>query len=105
MTVKCNTMVNILSANTENIGGKAFGQMLIELPESAEERKRITDYLDNRGIHYEVGAAAAAEASDATGDVQASAGHAEPTPAAAKASGFDENLMDLTEDVRKGDDL
>ncbi len=55
MTVKCNTMVNILSANTENIGGKAFGQMLIELPEDADEQKRICDYLDMRGIHYERG--------------------------------------------------
>ncbi len=55
MTVKCNTMVNILSANTENIGGKAFGQMLIELPPDADEQRRIRDYLDGRGIHYEQG--------------------------------------------------
>ncbi len=55
MTVQCNTMVNILSANTENIGGKSFGQMLIELPPDADERQRILDYLDTRGIHYEKG--------------------------------------------------
>ncbi len=53
MTVKCNVMVNILSANTENIGGKAFGQMLIQLPEDADARARIRDYLDSRGILYE----------------------------------------------------
>lgn len=55
MTVKCGVMVNILSANTENIGGKAFGQMLIELPQSAEDKKRVIEYLDQRGIHYEIG--------------------------------------------------
>lgn len=65
MTVKCNTMVNILSANTENIGGKTFGQMLIELPSDLDGRKRITDYLDGRGIHYEVSLEGQAEGEDA----------------------------------------
>ncbi len=55
MTIQCGTMVNILAANTENIGGKAFGQMLIELPEDAASQKKIKDYLDGRGIHYEEG--------------------------------------------------
>ena len=57
MTVKCDVMVNILSANTENIGGKAFGQMLIQLPEDEAARQRIRDYLDMRGILYEESAA------------------------------------------------
>lgn len=55
MTIQCGTMVNILAANTENIGGKAFGQMLIELPEDAASQKKIKDYLDGRDIHYEEG--------------------------------------------------
>lgn len=55
MTVKCNTMVNILSANTENIGGKAYGQMLIELPGDKDEQLRILKYLDDRKINYEFG--------------------------------------------------
>ena len=101
MTVKCNTMVNILSANTENIGGKAFGQMLIELPASKEERKRITDYLDNRGIHYELGSNRAKEANAEDSEQTSEAADKKATFAA----GFDENLMDLTEDVRKGDEL
>ncbi len=92
MTVKCNTMVNILSANTENIGGKAFGQMLIELPADAAEQKRITDYLDARGIHYEVGAQQGEpqQGADASRDAQPES-----------RSGFEENLTDLAEDVRK----
>lgn len=104
MTVKCNTMVNILSANTENIGGKAFGQMLIELPDDADEKRRITEYLDERGIHYETGAPAPSEgqpASDGCSNVPENASEGE----AEVASGFDENLTDLTEDVRKGDGL
>lgn len=55
MTIQCQTMVNILAANTENIGGKAFGQMLIELPEDPSAQQRIKDYLRGRGIHYEQG--------------------------------------------------
>ena len=54
MTLACNVMVNILSANTENIGGKTFGQMLIEMPDDPAAQKRITDYLTGRGITYEV---------------------------------------------------
>lgn len=61
MTLKCGVMVNILGANTENIGGKTFGQMIIEAPSDAETRKKITDYLDNRGILYEMGDAALAD--------------------------------------------
>ena len=53
MTLQCGVMVNILSANTENIGGSAFGQMLIELPSDEDQRQRVCAYLDKRGIPYE----------------------------------------------------
>lgn len=55
LTIHCNTMVNILGANTENIGGKAYGQMLIELPKEKEAEKRIKEYLTEIGIHFEEG--------------------------------------------------
>lgn len=61
MTIQCDVMVNILSANTENIGGKAFGQMLIQLPEDEAACQRIRDYLDSRGILYEESAALSVE--------------------------------------------
>jgi D-methionine transport system ATP-binding protein len=54
MTVKCGLMVNILGANAENIGGKTFGQMLIELPREAGAREKIEAYLKGRNIHYEI---------------------------------------------------
>ncbi|NHM15026.1 ATP-binding cassette domain-containing protein [Eggerthellaceae bacterium zg-886] len=53
LTVQCNAMVSIVSANTENIGGKPFGQMLIEMPPDAASQARICAYLDKRGISYE----------------------------------------------------
>lgn len=55
LTLECNQMVNILGANTENIGGKAYGQMLIELPDNPESAEKIKKYLDRKSIYYEEG--------------------------------------------------
>lgn len=55
LSVKYNVMINILGANTENIGGRAFGQMLIELPKDEEKVKLIKDYLSEKEIHFEKG--------------------------------------------------
>ena len=38
--------VSILGADTRNIDGKAFGTMLVSLPEDINERRRIMDYLN-----------------------------------------------------------
>ena len=57
LTLECKEMVNILGANTENIGGKAYGQMLIELPENPVSVKKIKNYLESRSIFYEEGGA------------------------------------------------
>lgn len=48
-------MINILGANTENIGGKAFGQMLIELPENEEAVDKIKRFLKEKQIYFEEG--------------------------------------------------
>ena len=48
-------MVNILAAITENIGGKAYGQMLIELPLNPDSVEKIKEYLESRSIYYEEG--------------------------------------------------
>lgn len=55
LVLECNTLVNILGANTENVGGKAYGQMLIELPKDPSVVKRIKDYLDGKSVYYEEG--------------------------------------------------
>ena len=38
-------MVSILGADTRNVDGKAFGTMLISLPEDPKEKKTVFDYL------------------------------------------------------------
>ena len=38
--------VSILGADTRNVDGTAFGTMLVSLPEEAEKKKRILDYLN-----------------------------------------------------------
>ncbi len=53
LTIETGSLINILGANTENIGGKAYGQMLIELPNDKEKQKVIKEYLKREGVHYE----------------------------------------------------
>lgn len=57
LTIECNEKVNILGANTENVGGKAYGQMLIELPDNPMSVEKIKRYLDSKTIYYEEGGA------------------------------------------------
>ncbi|HHV11987.1 MAG TPA: ATP-binding cassette domain-containing protein [Clostridiales bacterium] len=53
MVLECKTPVNILFADTKDIDGKAFGQMVIQLPNDETGRKRIMNYLNVNGITYE----------------------------------------------------
>jgi len=52
MTLECRAAVNILFANTKNIDGKAFGEMLLQLPEDETSIARIFAYLDDKKIEY-----------------------------------------------------
>lgn len=52
LSLACHTAVNILGADTKNIGGKAYGQMLLQLPEDAAAIDRILQYLDSINIAY-----------------------------------------------------
>ncbi len=53
MILECKTSVNILFADTKDIDGKAFGQMIIQLPDQERHRNRIFNYLDTHHISYE----------------------------------------------------
>lgn len=53
LVLKCNAPVNILGASTEDIGGRAFGQMLLEIPTDEAVQKKAKEYLDSIGVHYE----------------------------------------------------
>ena len=45
--------MNILMADTKNIEGRAYGQMLLQLPEDEAAAERIRDYLKRiRTVSY-----------------------------------------------------
>jgi len=52
MILECRCTVNILYADTKDIGGKAFGQMLLQLPEDENSCLRIRSFLESRQISY-----------------------------------------------------
>ena len=45
LAIDCGVKVNILGADTRNVGGKAFGHMLIGLPRDPNEAKKALDYI------------------------------------------------------------
>ncbi len=51
--LECHVAVNIMGADTKNIGGKAFGQILLMLPEDEAALSRIFNYLDTHELKYE----------------------------------------------------
>jgi len=55
LTLECQAPVNILGANTKNIGGKAFGQIIIQLPQHPASVERMKNYLISQKIHFEEG--------------------------------------------------
>jgi D-methionine transport system ATP-binding protein len=55
MILQCKTPVNILGATTEDIQGKAFGQMILQLPDDELGIERIKHYLREIKIHFEEG--------------------------------------------------
>lgn len=52
LALECRAAVNILAANTKNIEGKAYGQMVLQLPTDKSVVERIENYLDKKGIVY-----------------------------------------------------
>jgi D-methionine transport system ATP-binding protein len=53
MVMECKTPVNILFADTKDIDGKAYGQMVLQLPEDENGQKKIINYLKTNQIPYE----------------------------------------------------
>ena len=53
LSITCGVRVSIMGANTQDIGGHAYGQILIQMPQDPDACARIRAYLDGRGIHYE----------------------------------------------------
>lgn len=52
IALECKTAVNILFANTKTIDGRAYGEMLIQLPEDETSIARVFNFLNDKRIHY-----------------------------------------------------
>ena len=53
MVLECKAPVNILYADTKNIDGKAFGQIVIQMPEDRLLTEKMLRYLELRGLTVE----------------------------------------------------
>ena len=53
MVLHCNAPVNILLADTRDIGGIAQGQMILQLPEDEQTAARMIQYLRDRNLGVE----------------------------------------------------
>ena len=45
LAIDCGVKVNILGADTRNVNGKAFGSMLLGLPEDKNDALKAVNYL------------------------------------------------------------
>ena len=53
MVLDCGAPVNILSANTQIIDGKTFGQLVLQLPDNPSAVSRMLLYLRQQGVSYQ----------------------------------------------------
>ncbi len=53
MVLECKSPVNIMYADTKNIDGKAFGQIVIQMPEDRAAAQRMLRYLKLRNLTVE----------------------------------------------------
>lgn len=52
LILSCRAPLNILKAETEDIGGKAYGQMILQLPDDADISARVMNYLNDNKLCY-----------------------------------------------------
>ena len=53
MVLKFHRPVNIIFADSKNIGGKAFGQIVLQLTGDPETDGRMIEYLRSKGLAVE----------------------------------------------------
>jgi len=53
MVMECRALVNILFADTKDINGKAFGQMVLQLPEDNFLADKMINYLKDKNVNVE----------------------------------------------------
>jgi D-methionine transport system ATP-binding protein len=54
MVLTCKAPVNILHADTKDLNGKAFGQLVVQLPEDEDLAQKMVHYIRSRGLTAEV---------------------------------------------------
>jgi D-methionine transport system ATP-binding protein len=52
LVLECQVPVNILFADTKDFDGKAYGQMIIQLPDDERKSERVLTYLKNKKISF-----------------------------------------------------
>lgn len=52
LVISSGVAVNIMHADTKDIDGKAYGQMLLQIPDGAHNYERVTAYLDSINLKY-----------------------------------------------------
>ena len=52
LVLECQVPVNILFADTHDLDGKAYGQILLQLPDEPHLAERVYAWLDNSGMQY-----------------------------------------------------
>jgi D-methionine transport system ATP-binding protein len=53
MVLECKVPVNIIFANTKDIDGQAFGQIVLQLPEDEVQAAKAIHYLRSRNLKVE----------------------------------------------------
>ena len=53
MISQCHVLVNIHYADTRNVGGKIFGQMVLQLPEDHLQQEKAIWFLRDHGLTVE----------------------------------------------------
>lgn len=57
MVLECKAPVNIMFADTKDMDGKAYGQMILQLPDDERAASRALAYLETQNVHVEEGLA------------------------------------------------
>ena len=53
LVMECHVAVNMMYADTRDVGGKAFGQMILQLPEDHLQQEKAIYYLQNKNLRVE----------------------------------------------------
>ena len=53
LVLECHVSVNIMYADTRDVNGKAFGQMILQLPDDRLQQEKIIYYLQSKGMRVE----------------------------------------------------